>query len=353
MTIHTVIGHGISATLATSKPGEIRIGPVHALPAVLADLGVEPRRVFDEAGVGLEVFQDADNRLPIDSLGCLLESGARLAHCPHFGLLVGARFGLTDLGPIGHLMRNSATVGSALRSLLLHLHLHDRAAAPLLLAPGPGYVILGYCVYKHKTPGTERIYDAAVAIAYRILCELCGPDWKPLRVQFARRQPDSDAAYRRIFRSEVAFDANVSGVFFDAACVRRPIAGADARLHQVLDRVMRNAAAAGPLPFADQVQGVLYQMVLSGTVSGAEIASLFGIHERTLRRRLKADGKSLHQLVSETRFELAGQLLRNTALPVTEIAAALKYADSNIFSRAFRNWSGQSPSQWRDTLPAG
>jgi AraC-like DNA-binding protein len=44
---------------------------------------------------------------------------------------------------------------------------------------------------------------------------------------------------------------------------------------------------------------------------------------------------------------LARQLLSSTNLSVTKIAAALHYADPNIFSRAFRNWAGSSPKQWR------
>jgi len=40
-------------------------------------------------------------------------------------------------------------------------------------------------------------------------------------------------------------------------------------------------------------------------------------------------------------------LLRNTQLPVTHIAAALQYADANAFSRAFRQWTGRTPSAWR------
>jgi AraC-like DNA-binding protein len=55
----------------------------------------------------------------------------------------------------------------------------------------------------------------------------------------------------------------------------------------------------------------------------------------------------LHQLVSQTRFELAKQLLENTQLPLSEIASALRYADAAVFSRAFRNWSKTSPRAWR------
>jgi AraC-like DNA-binding protein len=88
-------------------------------------------------------------------------------------------------------------------------------------------------------------------------------------------------------------------------------------------------------------------MVLSGTSSAESVALLFGIHERTLRKRLTAEGTNLQQLVSQARFELAKQLLENTQLPISEIAAALHFADAAVFSRAFRSWSKTSPREWR------
>ena len=101
------------------------------------------------------------------------------------------------------------------------------------------------------------------------------------------------------------------------------------------------------MSFAELVRGALHQMVLSGTSSAENVALLFGMHERTLRKRLTAERTRLHQLVSQTRFELAKQLLENTELPLSEIASALRYADAAVFSRAFRSWSKTSPREWR------
>ena len=112
-------------------------------------------------------------------------------------------------------------------------------------------------------------------------------------------------------------------------------------------RAIDQASANSSMRFIDVVRGALHQMVLSGTASAQNVALLFGIHERTLRKRLTAERTSLQQLVSQTRYELAKQLLENTELPLSEIAAALRYADAAVFSRAFRSWSETSPREWR------
>jgi len=336
-------------SLILSDPGDLRIGPVLAIPDILTELGVRPARVFAEAGVDLASFREPESRIPFEALGHLLQACVAATECHHFGLLVGERFDLRGLGAIGHLMRNEASVGDALRSLVLHLHIHDRGASPVLLFADRNSVILGYSIYRHGTPAMAQVYDAALAIGFKILHELCGPSWKPLRVQFSYAQPLDTSSYSRFFGSDIWFGADFSGLVFAASWLQRPIEGADPALRDVLAASIREAEASGEMSFADRVRVVLHQLILSGTANSGHVARLFAIHERTLRRRLRAEGTNLRHLVNEARFELAEQLLENTGLSIAEIAAALQYTDPNAFSRAFRSWAQVSPTQWRAT----
>jgi AraC-like DNA-binding protein len=318
-----------------------------AIPEVMRQFGVTPSLPFVRAGVPLHLFGDPENRIAFEALGLLFSESSLATGCDHFGLLVGERFELQGLGEIGELMRNSATVGDALRALLLHLYLHDRGAVPILINLGASYVLLGYSIYRHATPGAAHLYDVAIAIGYRLLKAICGAAWKPAHVQLSHGRPKDPRPYRRLFGPHVRFDAEVSGIVFAASWLDRAIPGADAQLRERVMSAIRQARASSPMSFADIVRGALHQMVLSGTASAGSVALLFGIHERTLRKRLTAEGTNLQQLVSQTRFELAKQLLENTQLPLAEIASALHFADAAVFSRAFRGWSKTSPSQWR------
>ena len=70
---------------------------------------------------------------------------------------------------------------------------------------------------------------------------------------------------------------------------------------------------------------------------------------RTLYRRLDAFGVGFRELVDEGRFEIARQMLGDSAMDVSQIAALLDYADASAFTRAFRRWSGTTPARWRAT----
>lgn len=97
----------------------------------------------------------------------------------------------------------------------------------------------------------------------------------------------------------------------------------------------------------DDLRRVLRTELLRGTCSATTIARLFSMHRRTLHRHLRTEGLAFRQVADEIRFEIACELLENTDMALSQVAAALQYSELSAFTRAFRRWSGESPSAWR------
>ncbi len=326
--------------------GVARLGALRALPEELQRFGVDVGEALQRACLPADLFADPDQRIDFAALGRLLSACTELTACEHFGLLVGARFSLADFAELGGVLRNSTTVGNALHALLVYLYIHDRLAAPLLLGRGPEAVLLGYSVLLHGRQATQ-LQEAAIAIAFRLLAELCGANWRPLQVQFAHAQPADIGIHLRLFGVRPNFDAGVSGIQFRRDWLDQPVPGADRELRARYAKELMHVEAGGALCFSDRVVIVLQQLLLARDCSAASVAQAFGIHPRTLRLRLSKEGRGLQSLLDQVRFELARQLLQNTHLPLAEIAFFLNYADCAVFSRAFRQWAGVSPRRWR------
>lgn len=336
--------------LALIGEGGLRMAPLLPLPAVLDERGLDARAVILEGGGAPELFDDPENVIGFQELGRLIMHCVSAAGMPDLGLETGRRSGLEVLGIIGHLARHAPDVGSALRTITLYLHLHDRGAVPVLWETG-SQAMLGYVIHRPDVPGTEQIYDGAVAIVFNILRSLAGRDWKASEVWLHRAQPAHVGPYRAHFRCRLRFAAPRAAVAFSAEDLQRPIETADApTFERIRDQVEALAAIRG-MDLSARVRQVLRRLVVSGIEPGdpqlEQVAKLFAIHGRTLNRRLHAEGTTFKVLVAETRYELARQLLRDTALPMLEIAMALGYRDASAFSRAFSGWSGTPPAAWR------
>lgn len=77
------------------------------------------------------------------------------------------------------------------------------------------------------------------------------------------------------------------------------------------------------------------------------VADRLHMSDRTLKRQLAAEGTSFSTLVDEVRYRHATSLLSRTDYSLEQIADELGYSDVANFSRAFKRWSGRSPSSWR------
>ena len=71
------------------------------------------------------------------------------------------------------------------------------------------------------------------------------------------------------------------------------------------------------------------------------------LSERSLQRKLADAGTSYREVLDDTRREMALAYLASKPHTLSEITFLLGFADSRSFSRAFRRWTGQSPSEYR------
>lgn len=338
-----------SPTLAVGghPGGTLRMGPLLPVPMLLREFGVASAPILARVGIDASWFDDAERPVNFRDVGCLLDACVGATGCAHFGLLVGQRFSPATLGLLGQLVQNCETVDASLLNLTLYLHLHDSGAVPVLLKLDANRFAIGYSVVHSQTQAAAQIHDGAIAVVHQLMHQLCGAFWAPLEVTFAHRSPADVEPFRRFFGAPLRFDAELTAVIFSTRWLAHRVEGADPVRHAQLKAAMRDATAAKRGRLDARVRRALHTMVFAGDARAPAVAQLLGLHERTLRRQLSAEGTSFQTLARQTRFDLAAQLLRDTRLPIAEIAAALQYADATAFTRAFSGWAGIAPGRWR------
>ena len=77
------------------------------------------------------------------------------------------------------------------------------------------------------------------------------------------------------------------------------------------------------------------------------IAALLGMQERTMRRRLTAEGTSYGAIVDDVRRKLAIEYLQTTRMSVDDVAWKVGFSDSANLRRAVRRWTGMTISALR------
>jgi AraC-like DNA-binding protein len=316
------------------------------MPETVRALGADPADVLVQAGVDVDLFDDLDNRISYRTASHLFRVCTQRTGCPHFGLLLGQRGGLSFLGLVGLLARCSPDVEGALRSIVRYLHLHIQGASTTLEVRG-STAVFDYEIHELRAEATDQIEDAALATMCNIMRDLCGPQWTPLEVWLAHRRPNDVAPFRSFFRAPVRFDADQNALVIPAESLQRPLPLVQPELRRLLASRIAALEHQYSDQFPEQVRSILRTALLSNHGSAEQVAALLSMHSRTLHRRLAASGTNFRALVDETRFAIARQLLEDTDSDVGHVADVLDYADASAFTRAFRRWSGTTPAAWR------
>ncbi|MEE1609783.1 AraC family transcriptional regulator [Microvirga sp. CF3016] len=336
----------------TLPPGHIHLGVAKEIVPTLRDFSIDPDPVIQEAGLDPRLFDDGANVIPHAALGRLLTLSVARTNCPHFGLLVGRRATILSLGMVGRLMQHSETVGDAMRALVSNLSIQNRGAVPSLTLIGDT-AIFTFSVYQPKAESADQISDGSIAVAVNALRALCGPDWTPTEVLLPRVGPVEQTPYRRHFRAPVRFDQESASIVFPTQDLQSRVAGADPMMRAMLEERIEHLMGAGGSQFSDDIRRLLRTRLTGNRCSADDIAHVLAMHRRTLSRRLKETGMGYRAIASEIRFEIARQLLADTHVPLAQIAVALGYSEASAFTRAFRRWSGQTPTAWRDGTHQG
>lgn len=321
-----------------------------AIARALAFKGVDSQPVFLAAGLADHYGTDPLQRVPVSKMNqlfalCVAETGDR-----YFGLTVGEMLQVTSLHALGQSLTTSATLMDFGDRLARYFRLLSEVAT-MRLDVGDDKVAL---VTSDVVASSAETQDAWLAFLLRFVRQLTRDAVNPLRVEFIHPLPDEGPGpYEHYFRCPVRFGQADNVLVFDRALFERPLESSSPELAALSDQVV--ADYIGRLDRSDVVTHVRLQIIArldSDACDRDTIARDLGMAPATLARRLMQRGSSFQDILNGTRRDLALGYLQQAHLPVTEVAFRLGFTDLSNFTRAFKRWTGQSPSAFRAGVAA-
>ena len=184
----------------------------------------------------------------------------------------------------------------------------------------------------------------------RICRQLTNRHLRPSRVSFTHRRKNDTAELRTFFGSDVTFGAAADEVIFPPSIKQMAVVDADPYLNDILIKYCEQAIAARSTKlssFGSNVENVIALHLPHGEARVGEIARKLGVSQRTLARRLSAEGLTFAVVLQRLKSELAERHLADPTLSISEIAWLLGYQDVSAFTHAFKRWTGRTPTAIR------
>ena len=205
-----------------------------------------------------------------------------------------------------------------------------------------------------EQPEPFTLIDTCFAWVLTIGRRGTGRNLCPLRVELKRPEANRQV-YESYFGSPVRFGARHNKLLFRSEDIAQPFLTHNPDL---LELVAPQLEAELTQQLADrslqeQVKGTLKKFLAGQRPRLQDIARELRLSARTLQRRLLAERITFQNLVEEARREMAQHYLLHSSLELNETAYLLGYEDPNSFIRAFHQWEGTSPGEWRSNRCAG
>lgn len=325
-------------------------GLPRGLVKIAAARGADAAELCARAGIAPEQLEDQDNRIAMANYIALFRAAKELTGDEAIALHYGEEVDLSELSITGLIMNGAETMGDAFVQMNRFGKLaieYEGAGDRFRMAVDERGVWL---VDQRENPNafpelTEVTFARQTCAPRRFL-----PTQHVLEVEVTHAEPAYRAEYDRIFRCPVAFNAPRNAIRIDPALAKHRVQLQPKYVFGVLSE--RAEALLKELEQSKSTRGrvelQLMPVLHTGDISMDAVAAKMGVSRQTLFRRLKAEETTFEKVLDELRHRLALHYLSGKKASVNETGYLVGFSDPAAFSRAFKRWTGKSPSEMRD-----
>ena len=309
--------------------------------------GQESKDLFRRAGLDPEKLKDPDARYPTDGMCRLWRLAVQVTGDPYFGLKAASFWHPTTMNALGYSWMASDSLRDALTRMARYGRLVTTVADMRLEEFDDHFTFrIKPLIARREVPSAA--VDAGLATFVSMCRTSYGSDFNPLRVVTQRPGFDDPAPYIEYFCAPVEFSAPDNILYFSKESLEAHLLTANPRLARINDRAITEYLAQfDKESTAMRVRAKLIGLLSAGNVTQQEVADSLHMSLRTLQRKLSDESTSYKDLLDETRKELANQYLRQACLSVSEVTYLLGFSEPSNFARAFKRWTGRTPSEFR------
>ncbi len=309
--------------------------------------GIDAHHLWQEVGVPAELMRLEPNaRAPLKYLDDAIVRVAARVPDAGWGLKMAQCWHPGNLGILGHAWLASSTLRTGLNRLARYWRIVGTRAVIGLRDDKSG---LAFSYALAADPVVESVIPDCWLSLVLDMCRVnAGTRLQPVQVRLRRRMPANPAPWTEFFGCAVRFEAQENSFTLSAAdvdCIfptaNRPLAGVfDKLLTEQLARLTRDDVVS-------RCKAAFLEQLSSGEPAAEDIAQRLHMSSRTLQRKLAEAGTTYQKLVDEARRDLALRYIDDAANSVTDITFLLGFSGHSTFSRAFKRWTGATPTGYR------
>lgn len=329
------------------KKSHLTIPEPHELLEVI--IGIDQQVFYRNAGI--DYRPNEENRfISTRQVVALVDQAVTALKMPYLGLAMGNLMTISHHGMAGV----AAVTQTTLRECLdVISRFCDELFPPLSMAPRVEGD-LGIFAIKEEislAPYSHFFFELNMVSFYNIMWHLIDKECHDFRVDFHYPEPAWGNIYRRYFKCPVHFNQPETRIVGPASLGEAELPLANRLMAMSAEKTLFENIPTRAMRFLPLRLRRMLLRYYGAFPSLENAASEMGMSGRTLRRKLAEEGTSYQKELDRVRQRLSREYFARGGRSITELSMMLGFTDSSAFAKAFRRWTGLSPSEFMEQDP--
>lgn len=320
-----------------------------AIERALISQGQDAAALFQQANIDRDAIKDTEARIPVVAMWDLWRIAVEHTQDDAFGISVAEHVFPTHLNAllfaiqssnslreiIDRLIRYSTVVSTVINLSLIEDNLHNQTRLR--------FISLAQDNDRPHTP-----FDAFLAIAVKNIRDVLAlSEDGIIEIQMRRPEPKNLSRFKQFFNRPISFNCEYNDLIFESSLLDKKLAAANDALAKINDQLLDEyLQRLNKKTYSLRVKEVILDCLPDSGINQELVAKRLNMSVRNLHRKLTEEETTFKVLLDNIRRDLALRYLKNN-LSISDITYSLGFVDQSSFSRAFKRWMGQSPSQFR------
>ncbi|WP_370288693.1 AraC family transcriptional regulator [Nocardioides sp.] len=330
----------------------IRAASLDGFVDLAREVGGDPRALLRRHGIEPGDLRDPETLLSHTAHDAMLDEAAEEWSCPDLGLRLAERQDLSILGPLAVAVEACGSGTDAVAIAARYLFAHAPALT-VAVDDDPlgrrGVVALTYAKDPRLSPYSAQGIEHGLGVFFRVARTLVGLGPSLRSVHVPHRPLSPLRRYTDYFGADVRFGAPTAALCVQRHLLEQSLAAGDPQVRERAVRHLAERYGSGATGVRDRVRVAVAAALAAGAPTLEGVARLLALHPRTLQRRLAGEGTTYAQVLDDVRREVVVRHLRDSRLPVGQVAALAGFSEQAALNHAVQRWFGTTPRRLRSS----
>lgn len=333
-------------TTSTNNEPKTIFSWASAIALALESEGIDSQALFKKAGVDLVTSSEPSYRIETVKITEIFRLAVEATGITGFGLLAGKNFHPGSFHAFGYSLYASNNLNDFCQRIVRYFRLLSDNGIHTLTETKDDYVLDIEII---NTVTCDETIEGWLMAIVQMCRHIFRPNFNPLKVQLVREKPEIGAElFEQSFKCPVEFSSKLNAIHFAKEYMFVQLPAASSELARVNDEiVIQHLARLDRSDIVRQVETKIIELLPTGECNKERIASLLNMSPRNMHGKLEQRDTSYQEILDDLRSQLAIQYIEQDSMSISQITYQLGFTDTSNFSRAFRRWTGHSPSEYR------